>query len=336
MPKWCTVARSLSYAVAMLALAACRTTTPDAPARASTAEAAADPPADPPAVVAEYLSYAPFKSFLMTAEDAAGAYYSVAAKASFAIKADASLSLIESGGEPTIGSDTANATDFDCMAHGGGYNQRTAWFPYTALFVHGGSLEKVTGANGAARVQRVLSIDAEDGSVVYRGADARDTEYSFVPCVGAQRAAPGVRLDTYLGGDDRLMLRKGNGERLRLRLPQPFAPFVLARYQDGATIPVPMRIVVASVDLAERRVVLQLQTTIAMSPPIRTLELHAALKQGEPGEGESPARYRERTSALLADLAACAPPLVQAIEPCANPSRRPDPRIFMGGAAGAD
>ena len=333
MLKWRTVAISLSYAVATLALAACRTTTPDAPVRAGKVEAAADTPV---VVVAEFLSYAPFKSFLMTAEDAAGTYYSVVAKASFAIKADGSLSLLESGAEPTIGSDTDNATDFDCATHGGGYNQRTAWFPYTALFVHGGSLEKVTTAKGAARVQRVLSIDAEDGSVVYRGADARDTEYSFVPCVGAQRAAPGVRLDTYLAGDDRLMLRKSNGERLRLRLPQPFASFVLARYQDGAMIPVPMRIVVASIDLAERRVVLQLQTTIAMSPPISRLELRAILKQGEPGDGESAAQYRERTSALMADLAACAPPLVQAIEPCANPSRRPDPRIFASGLVSKD
>ena len=329
MPKCSRVLVSTLSAVITLSLGAC------APTPSNVAKRDEGPPQTTPVApvveqprIAEFVSLAPFKSFLMTAEDAAGTYYSVVAKASFTIRADGTLSLIENGGEPTIGSDTDNATDFECTAHGGGYNQRTAWFPYTALFVHGGSLEKVTTATGATQAQRVLSVDA-DGSVVYRGSGARATEYSFVPCAGAQRAGPGVRLDGYLGADDRLMLRTSSGKRLRLRLPQPFAPFVLARYETGAMIPVPMRIVIASVDLAERRVVLQLQTTIAMSPPIRKLELRAALKQGEPGEGESPEHYRERTSALLADLAACAPPVAQAIEPCANASRRPDPRIFM-------
>ena len=331
MSKQNRVATATSCMSLMLALAACAPATSNVSKRAAESEAVApDAAVVEPVRIAEFVSHGPLNAFLLTAEDAAGAYYSVVAKASFTIGADGALSLIESGGEPTIGIDTDNATDFDCTAHGGGYNQRTAWFPYTALFVHGGSLEKVTTAKGATQIQRVLSLDS-DGSVVYRGADARATEYSFVPCAGAQRAEPGVRLDTYLGADDRLMLRKANGQRLRLRLPQPFAPFVLARYEDGAMIPVPMRIVIASVDLAERRVVLQLQTTIAMSPPIRQLELRAVLPQGEPGEGESPERYRERTSVLLADLATCAPPLAQAIEPCANSSRRPDPRIFRDG-----
>jgi hypothetical protein len=334
MPKWNSVAGRLcrvrgpaSCVALALALIACAPNAPTVPKREAPASAPAAP-AVAQSRIAELVTLAPFKAFLMTAEDAAGAYYSVTAKASFTIAADGSLALIENGGEPTIGASSDVSTDLECTAHGGGYNQRTAWFPYAAIFVHGGSIEKVTSAGGDARRQRALSIDT-DGSVVHTGPGARNPEYSFVPCVGAQRVDPGVRLDTYLAADDRLMLRSAGGQRLRLRLPQPFAPYVLARYEEGAMIPVPMRIVVASVDLGARRVVLQLQTTLAMSPSIRKLELRAALKDGAPGEGESREQYRQRAQALLADLAACAPPVAHAIEPCANASRRPDPRIFV-------
>ena len=322
----CTLAGRFAAMVAALALAAC------APAPVTTTRA--DPEQDPPppiapaeARLAELVVHAPFPSFMMTATDQAGDYYSVVSKVTWSINGDGSLRLVGEGAEPVIGG--ADETgDFDCGTHGGGFNQRTAWFPYTALFVRGGTLRDAASAQGARHVLRSLSVAAEDGSMIYRGESARTPEYSFIPCVGAHRVETGHRLDGYLGGNDRLVLRDASGRAVRITLPQPFAPFVLARYQSGEMIPVPMRIVVASVDLVERRVVVQLQATLAQAPAIRVLEVRAVLPGGEPGEGEPLALYAERTRALLDDLARCAPPVEQAIEPCADPARVPDPRIF--------
>lgn len=276
---------------------------------------------------AELVVHAPFASFMMTASDQAGDYYSVVSKVTWSIQSDGTLKLVGEGAEPVIGG-LDETGDFDCGAHGGGFNQRTAWFPYTALFVRGGTLREVVPARGgAARALRALAVEAEDGSMIYRGEGARSPEYSFIPCVGAHRAESGLRLDGYLAGNDRLTLHDASGRIVHLAPPQPFAPFVLARYRNGEIIPVPMRIVVASVDVVERRVVMQLQATLAQAPAIRVLEVRAVLPDGAPGDGEALVRYAERTRALLDDLAGCAAPVEQAIEPCADPTRTPDPRI---------
>ena len=287
------------------------------------------PMADEPAI-AEFEYFGPFRAYMMTAEDAAGTYYSVGAKLTFTMESDGTLELAQGDDEPTITAQTDESTDFECMEHGGGYNQRTAWFPYTAIFVRGGALERVRSAEGGVRKLRALSKE-EDGSAKYLGEFPRPVEYSFVPCVGKHRVDPGLRLDSYLDGKDRLLLRMANGKPMNLRLPQPFVPFLLARYRSGAMIPVPVRIVVASIDLLDRRVVLQLQSTVAMSPPVRKLELRAVMKDGEAAADESAARYRERTRAVIDDLARCGRPVDQAIEPCADPTRKPDMRIFLPG-----
>lgn len=282
-------------------------------------------PAEPE--LAELVVHAPFPSFMMTATDQAGDYYSVVSKVTWSIAADGSLRLLGDGAEPVIGGNDATG-DFDCGTHGGGFNQRTAWFPYTALFVHGGTLLGVSPVQGPKSVLRTLSVEPEDGSMIYRGESARTPEYSYIPCVGATRVERGHRLDGYLAGSDTLALRDATGRAMTIALPQPFAPFVLARYRDGALIPVPMRIVVASVDVPARRVVMQLQATLGQSPAIRVLEVRAVLPDGAPGEGEALARYAERTRALLADLAQCRAPVEHAIEPCADPTRAPDPLII--------
>lgn len=322
----CRCAGSIAGIAVVLALAACAS----APGTMTRPEAVPEArPVLAPAIpaLAELVVHAPFQSFMMTATDQAGDYYSVVSKVTWSIDADGSLRLLGEGAEPVIGG-TDETGDFDCGAHGGGFNQRTAWFPYTALFVRGGALREVAPAHGAAHALRALSVETEDGSMIYRGEAARTPEYSFIPCVGTQRVETGYRLDGYLGGDGLLVLRDASGRAVRIALPQPFAPFVLARYQGGEMIPVPMRIVVASIDLVERRLVLQLQATLAQAPPIRVLEVRAALAQGTPGEGESPERYAERSRALLDDLARCPAPVQQAIEPCADPARPLDPLIF--------
>jgi hypothetical protein len=309
-----------TFLLAACASAPAPTTRPDPVAETQPAIAPAEPE------LAVLVVHAPFASFMMTATDQAGDYYSVVSKATWSIEGDGTLRLVGEGAEPVIGG-LDETGDFDCGAHGGGFNQRTAWFPYTALFVRGGTLLEVAPARGAAPALRVLSLEAEDGSMIYRGESARAPEYSFIPCVGAHRVESGHRLDGYLAGNDRLVLRDPAGRSIRLALPQPFMPFVLARYRSGAIIPVPMRIVLASVDVVERRVVVQLQATLARAPAIRVLEVRAVLPGGAPEEGEALARYAERTRALLDDLAGCAAPIEQAIEPCADPTRRPDPLI---------
>lgn len=320
-------ARAIAVA-ATLGLAACASaptsTTTERPAPAGETSPAIVPAEQP---LAELVVHAPFQSFMMTATDEAGDYYSVVSKVTWSIADDGSLRLVGEGAEPVIGGSDETG-DFDCGSHGGGFNQRTAWFPYTALLVRGGSLRGVVPAQGGKPALRTLSTEAEDGSMIYRGESARTPEYSFIPCVGAQRVASGQRLDGYLASSDRLQLRDASGRGVDLALPQPFAPFVLARYRSGEMVPVPMRIVLASIDLVERRLVLQLQATLAQAPAIRVLEVRAALAQGTPGEGESAERYAERTRALLDDLARCPAPVQQAIEPCADPARPVDPLIF--------
>lgn len=287
--------------------------------------------ADDAQATPELVAYGPLRMRLLSADDAAGPYYSVVSKATFAIDAQGRLALLDRDGEPLLDAKADPTVSYDCRAHGASYNQRTAWFPYTALFVRGGTLTRIDGGKETRRTLRPLSADAEsDGAAMaYAGPGARVPEYSFAPCVGPHRVAEGSRLDGYLAAGDRVTIRDAAGKRIRLALPQPFAPFVLARYRSGAIIPVPMRIVVATIDLVERRVVLQLQATLARTPPLRKLELRAVLGGDKPDPSESAARHRERTQALLGDLARCAPPRAHAIEPCADPQRLPDPRIFF-------
>lgn len=286
---------------------------------------------DDAAAAPELMAYAPLRMLLLSADDAAGPYYSVVSKATFAIDSRGRLSFLDHGGEPLVDAKADPTVSYDCRAHGASYNQRTTWFPYTALFVRGGTLMRIDGGKETQRPLRPLSADAESGgaTMAYAGPGARAPEYGFAPCVGPHRVAAGSRLDGYLATSDRIAIRDAAGKRVSLALPQPFAPFVLARYRSGAIVPVPMRIVVATIDLAERRVVLQFQATLARTPAPRKLELRAVLDDGKPDPDESAARYRVRTQALLGDLARCAPPRVHAIEPCADPRRLADPRVFF-------
>lgn len=308
----------------VLAFAACTTNPPSAP---STPPAPTVQQADPTATDPEIASLAPLRTLLMTGEDRAGLYYSLVTKATFAIRPDGRLKFLEAG-EALIDSGTAGeGLSVECEDFGAVANQRTTWFPYTGVFVRGGSLLDARTVKNVLKPQQ-LSADAS-GGVIYVGPDARAPEYFYAPCVGAHRVEAGWRLDDYLPADAALRLRSKEGRAIELQPPRPFAPFVLLRYQSGAMIPLPMRIVLATVDLIEQRVVVQYQTTFATVPPLRKIELRLIVPDGAPGENESAASYAERTQATLADLAACAPPRELAIEPCADATRRPDRRIFF-------
>jgi hypothetical protein len=139
----------------------------------------------------------------------------------------------------------------------------------------------------------------------------------------------GWRSDRYVPGDAFLRVRGDGGRVGELQLPQRFVPYVLLRYQSGAMIPVPMRIVLVTIDLTSRRVVLQYQSTFAVAPPIRKIELRLSAGDSKRPSGESVSRFEERTQATLADLAACSPPQRHAVEACATPLRRPNPLIFF-------
>jgi hypothetical protein len=275
----------------------------------------------------ELKNFTPFPNVLLDAQDAAGRYWSTTINIAFDIASDGSLKVSETLA-PVIGAASEESQDYQCTAVGGGFNQRTAWFPYTAVFVRGGALHSMRAGDGSRLPLRQLSVD--DSGASYGGPGAREPEYLFVPCVGPHRVQTGIRLDGYLPVDARWQLRSDAGDELALQLPQPLVPYLLARYRSGAMIPVPMRAVVASVDLQDRRVVVQFQGTIGHAD-LRKLEIRGVLPGNAPTEKESAQRHRERTDAVLADLRGCAAPQAQAIEPCANPARRPDPRIFAPG-----
>ena len=334
--------RSLVLAMPLsLVLAGCATAPPQAPAPSQPQdqpwpEVPAKAPADAPHAEPEVANLTPLPSLLLIGEDAAGRYYSMVAKATFTIEADGRLSLADQGGghggEPMAPQadmqDQSMSTE--CKPYGAVANQRTTWFPYTGVFVRGGTLVGAR-ADGADVAAKALT-EHEGAQMLYTGKDADATEYYYAPCVGAQRVSTGWRLDRYLPDGGQLRVRAdargGKGQTLELKIPKPFAPFVLVRYQSGAMIPVPMRAVLATVDLAERRVVMQYQGTYAVEPAIRKMELRLIVPGSRPSAGETAARHAERTQAQLRDLARCAPPKGHAIEPCANPQRTPDPLIF--------
>ena len=163
--------------------------------------------------------------------------------------------------------------------------------------------------------------------MVVVGKAARDAEWSYVPCVGPHRVDAGSRLDGYVPRDAVLTIRSDKGATTKLSLPDPTEPYLLLRYRSGAMIPVPMRPVMITVDLPERRLVAYFQSTFPVAPPLRKVELRAILPSQSLAEGETAERFRERSQAALQDLRGCAPP-TQPIEPCATPDRRPDRRIF--------
>lgn len=311
-------------AAAALGLAACAPMQPDAgpasPARPAEAEAA------PAGFVApERANYTPFGMVLVTASDRDGEYFSLSTKIAFDFDAQGRLTLATRQ-EALIDENDDPALDHECTDKGGGMNQRTAWFPDTALFVREGALQSVRLASGKTAGLVPLARD-ERGFMMVMGPRARQTEYAFVPCVGGHRVAHGDRLNGFLPREATLIIRPASGGRLQLALPRDLEPFLLLRYREGAMIPVPLRPVLASVDMAERRLVVQYQSTFPLAPPIRKIELRAIKPDGRPGPDETAERYRERTEATLRDLRQCPPP-VKPMEPCASPRRAVDRRIF--------
>lgn len=298
------------------------TGTADAPSPQATDAANAETPGF---VMPEQVNYTPFGQVLLIAKSADGDYFSLGAKITFDFDAQGRMTLA-SHQEPVIDEHDDPAQDGECTGKGGGGNQRTTWFPDTAIFVRGGALQSVLLAPGKPVAAVPLSRD-ERGFMMVMGAQARQTEFFFVPCVGGHRVARGHRLNGFLPHGATLLVKPEKGGPVQLTLPQPVEPYVLLRYRAGAMIPVPMRPVLVTVDTQERRVVVQYQTTFALAPPLRKIELRAVLPGGKPAPDETAERFRERTDAMLNDLRQCPPP-TRPMDPCASPLRVPDRRIF--------
>ncbi len=228
--------------------------------------------------------------------------------------------------EPALSQDDDPAIDSICGENGSPGNQRNTWFPYTGIFVRGGVPVSISDTD-QAHLNLIRLSDIEEGLKMVVGEQARDVEWAYYPCVGPNRVEAVYRLDGYLPENSVMELVSETGEHLHLSLPTPTQPFVLLRYRSGAMIPVPMRPVMITIDLIERRLVAYYQATFADAPPLRKIELRAVLPGQTPVEGESPERFVERKEAILGELRGCTAP-VKPIEPCATPERRPDMRIF--------
>ncbi|KEH10170.1 hypothetical protein GY14_07835 [Delftia tsuruhatensis] len=75
----------------------------------------------------------------------------------------------------------------ECKPYGAVANQRTTWFPYTGVFVRGGTLVGAQ-ADGADAAIKTLT-EHEGAQMLYTGKDADPTEYYYAP-VWARSAWP--------------------------------------------------------------------------------------------------------------------------------------------------
>lgn len=317
--------------LAALLLGACASSPSETPASTPTDQAVAVTPAPPEeAVVPERVNHTPFPGFTLICDGQCSAeagqdYYTWDVKLSFDIDRRGKLKVSEYQ-EPGLAMEDDPAQDRVCGEKGSTGNQRNTWFPYTGIFVRGGKLQSVRDAGGKQLQLWELS-PIEGGDMMFVGNEDGVAEWSYVPCVGPHRVDAGARLDGFLPPGAVLTVKPDKGVPTRLSLPEPTEPYLLLRYRSGAMIPVPMRPVLITVDLTERRLVAYFQSTFPVAPPLRKIELRAILPGQKPDKSETAERFRERSQAALQDLRRCAVPN-RPMEPCATSERRPDRRIF--------
>lgn len=258
-------------------------------------------------------------------------YYTLSTKLSFDIDRMGGLT-ISGRSEPSMTLEDDPSQDRVCSEKGGAGNQRSTWYPDTAIFVRGGYLVSVRNAD--KKRQKLFRLSETDrGDMKFTGKKARDTESAFVPCVGPHRVNTGFRLDGFLPQDAVMAVRTRQRRLMRISLPDPTEPYLVMHYLSGAVIPVPLRPVVVTIDIAEQRLVVYYQSTFGVDPLLSKIELRSILPYQTPSEGESDAQFSERTHALLTDLRTCAIP-TKPVEACATPERQPNPRIFPATLAG--
>jgi hypothetical protein len=278
-------------------------------------------------VTPELKNHTPFPTLMMTATDQWGEYFSAGIKLSFKFDATGQMLIDSANSEDTLDENDDAKNDNNCSAKGGGLNQRTAWFPDTGIFVRGGKLTALK--NAKTETMPLLPLRVVDyGLMQLAGEKSRAIEMAYVPCVGRYKVAAGHRTVGFLSAGATLDIQPQSGKKISLKIPALPQPFVMLRFREGAIIPAPMRIVMFTVDMQEKRVVMQFQSTIPLKPALRKLEWMALMPDDQPDPSETKERSLERAGAIAGDLAACPLPL-RPMEPCASPRRSPDPRIYF-------
>lgn len=289
-------------------------------------------PASPPSTAAataaapEQRNATSHPSLTLGANDLFGAYYSFNLKTSFRFDARGRLYPLDGQRqEDFINEHTPVASDHHCQPWGAGYNQRTVWFPDTAVLVAGGHLTAAQRASGQPVRLYALDWINENGDMAPSRPDTREAAYYRVPCVGATRVQGGFATDVAapLQAGDRLWVRGTSAGARPITLTLPVAPFVVLEPHRAADELdrfgiAPMRLVLATVDMPRRRLVLHWQATAPQQPALRLVTYERWTAEVRDTHGKPfPAAMRH---VIERHLSAC-PPAAQPPEPCAQPAR---------------
>ena len=285
----------------------------DAGKAAAPAAVDQNPDPKPPKVV----NLTPFENLTLSGVDQFGEYTSLALKITYAILPDGTLHAFTQDQEVFINENTPHTDDYACRPHGGGFNQRTTWFPDTGLFVQGGRLTALHTSAGKPRPLLQLT-EGDRGIMGLTGPQARASEYVYVPCVGDKRVRAGARTVGYVMPGDRLQLRPSarGAKPFTLVMPAYPRPYAVLDFAGRtARAVVPAHIVLLTLDLPRRRVVAQYQITVAMTPQVAQARWLAVV----PPEtmADRPAG-RELNEAAARYIEKCDPPN-KPMDPCANP-----------------
>ena len=289
-------------------------------------------PAEPVAAEPIFASYSQIATIASSFERDRMRLMSVAFKATFSFykKQPRAPIVLVKNGEPM---QVDGTFDDVCKQGGNSLNDRTTDYPYAGILTRGARLVSV--ARPGERPLDLLALTRHAGNQgIFNGPDRRAIEYAFAACAGEQRTDGwGHRLNQYLPPDAELKVQlAGHRESIVLRLDAGFAPFVLLRYQSGALIPVPARIVLATVDAERGLLTLQYRSVFSLdAAPVRKFEARSVtpIEWGgwRAGGEETAQQFTTRSTAMLAELGRCAVPTAL-VEPCADPDRLPDRAIY--------
>jgi hypothetical protein len=271
--------------------------------------------------IPERRNHTAYPTLMAVGQDQWGEYFSVGLKLTYVFNQRGELQIDTVDAEETLDETDHPAQDSICTAKGGGFNQRTLWFPDTGFFVRGGTFKSVTQPDGKPmRLLSMVKADLNYLMVPAGGPDSRTPEMAYAPCVGEYRVARGHRTVGYVPLGSTLHIRDSNGGKHSLTLPTRPLPHLRLRFQMGARVLVPMRVVVASVDVQRKRLVLQFQSTVPIRPPIRVIEWLALPLASQPEPDETVEQFDRRADAVARELDRCPVPK-RPFEACASPRR---------------
>lgn len=262
----------------------------------------------------------PLPHVTLAGVDKFGEYTALTLKMTWVFDERGRMRLDRDAQEPVIDERTPTDGEAECRPYGAAFNQRTTWFPDTGLFIRGARWAGVKTASGQPRPLVALSA-GDHGLMSVSGPQAREIEYGYAPCVGEHRTREGHRAVGYVAPGDWLEIQPANTARaapLRLQVPPYPQPYVALRFAGRPTQQalVPARIVLLTLDMAQRRLVLQYQATVAMRPQVSQATWDVT--QPDAMLSRVPEKTARRERAVRDYLAACIPPN-KPMDPCANP-----------------